>query len=121
MINADVPTPIDFRDAQHAGEWERTAQARPGRAEIFETFSRELQRLGNGNLVVLDLGSGPGFLAAHLLDVMPNLQLTLLDFSAAMHDLARQRLGSVPSTCALCIATSEMTSGRWDWGYSMWW
>jgi len=94
MINADVPTPIDFRDAQHAGEWERTAQARPGRAEIFETFSRELQRLGNGNLVVLDLGSGPGFLAAHLLDVMPNLQLTLLDFSAAMHDLARQRLGS---------------------------
>ncbi len=93
MTDADVPTPIDFRDAHHAAEWERTAPARPGRAEIFETFRRELQRLGRDNRVVLDLGSGPGFLAAHLLDVMPDLQLTLLDFSPAMHALARQRLG----------------------------
>jgi len=111
MTDEDVPTPIDFRDAQDAAEWERTAQARPGRAEIFETFSRELQRLGDRNLVVLDLGSGPGFLAAHLLDVMPNLQLTLLDFSAAMHELARQRLG--PRAEHVCFVQRNFRHADW--------
>ncbi len=43
-------------------------------------------------IAVLDLGAGPGFLAQFLLGVMPDLELTLLDFSAPMHDLARVRL-----------------------------
>jgi SAM-dependent methyltransferase len=41
---------------------------------------------------VLELGSGPGFLAAHLLAALPELSVTLLDFSAPMHELARTRL-----------------------------
>jgi len=45
-------------------------------------------------LAVLELGSGPGFLAGHLLGAVPGLALTLLDFSAAMHALAGARLGS---------------------------
>jgi SAM-dependent methyltransferase len=93
MTEVDVPTPIDFRDAVDAAEWERTAHARPGRAEMFEAFGRELRRLDNDNLSVLDLGSGPGFLAAYLLGIVANLEVTLLDFSAAMHELARARLG----------------------------
>jgi SAM-dependent methyltransferase len=114
MADEDVPTLIDFRDAQHAWEWERTAQARPGRAEIFETFRRELQRLGSANLAVLDLGSGPGFLASHLLDVMPDLQLTLLDFSAAMHELARQRLG--PRAEHVCFVHRNFRDAEWPLG-----
>jgi len=94
MNEQDVPSPIDLRNPKDAQEWERTAQARPGRAEIFEAFGRELGALGKRPLAVLELGSGPGFLAAYLLNAMPALTLTLLDFSAAMHDLARARLGS---------------------------
>ncbi len=93
MNHRDVPSPIDLRDPRDAREWERTAQARPGRAEIFQAFVRELLALGKSDLTVLELGSGPGFLAAHLLDALPALHLMLLDFSAAMHDLARARLG----------------------------
>ena len=44
---------------------------------------------------VLELGSGPGFLASHLLKVIPNLHMVLLDFSDAMHGLARRRVGSM--------------------------
>lgn len=94
MIEDDVPSPIDLCDPRDARAWERTAHARPGRAEIFEAFVRELRALGDDALAVLDLGSGPGFLAAHLLDAIPNLRVTLLDFSAPMHGLAQARLRS---------------------------
>ena len=94
MDGDDVPSPVDLNDPQDAREWERTAQARPGRGEIFEAFARELGALGRRPLAVLELGSGPGFLAAHLLGAIPGLALTLLDFSAVMHALAGARLGS---------------------------
>ncbi len=90
----DVPSPVDLRDPEDARDWERTAQQRPGRGEIFEAFARELGALGRRPLTVLELGSGPGFLAAYLLHAVPGLALNLLDFSTAMHDLARARLGS---------------------------
>jgi SAM-dependent methyltransferase len=82
-----------LRDPRDAREWERTAQDRPGRAEIFEAFGRELVALGKSDLIVLELGSGPGFLATYLLDTLATVRLTLLDFSAAMHSLARLRIG----------------------------
>jgi ubiquinone/menaquinone biosynthesis C-methylase UbiE len=40
---------------------------------------------------------GPGFLACHLLKALPNVHMVLLDFSAAMHELAKQRLGPLVS------------------------
>lgn len=63
----DVPSPTDLRHPEDAREWERTAPARPGRAEVFEAFGRELAALGKRPLAVLELGSGPGFLAAYLM------------------------------------------------------
>src|SRR4051812_37953066 len=93
MNEQDVPSPIDLRDPRDAQQWERNAQARPGRTEIFQAIGRELVGLGKSDLTVLELGSGPGFLAAYLLDALPAVRLTLLDFSAAMHNLARARIG----------------------------
>ena len=93
MNEQDVPSPIDLRDPRDAQEWERTAQERSGRSEMLQAIGRELLALTKGDLTVLELGSGPGFLAAYLLDTLPAVRLTLLDFSAPMHDLARARLG----------------------------
>lgn len=91
----DIPTPIDFRLMTDATEWERTAlEKRPNRPQIFDAFAAELLALGKPNLSVLELGSGPGFLAEHLLARIPSMQMTLLDFSDAMHSLAKARLGS---------------------------
>ena len=97
MTEQDVPSPINWQSPSDVAEWERTAQTRPGRAEMFESFGHELRALGNANANVLELGSGPGFLAAFLLDALPRLRLTLVDFSAPMHDLARARLGTTGS------------------------
>lgn len=93
MEEHDVPSPIDFQNPVDAREWERTAQTRPGRLEIFRAFANELIGIKGSQLDILELGSGPGFLASYLLAEVPRIRMTLLDFSAAMHDLARRRLG----------------------------
>lgn len=64
---------------------------RPWRVEFFECFAKTIADV-QGPVRVLELGSGPGFLAAHLLASLPNLSMVLLDFSKPMHDLARTRL-----------------------------
>jgi ubiquinone/menaquinone biosynthesis C-methylase UbiE len=88
----DVPSPIDLQSHNDAVEWERTAMTvRPWRIDFFDCFAAELAR-EPGPQRVLELGSGPGFLAAHLLAALPELSMTLLDFSGPMHELARVRL-----------------------------
>jgi len=93
MIQADVPSPVDLRKMSDAKEWESSAMQRPFRKEFFEAFTNELQQLNKASLHVLELGSGPGFLAQHLLSNIDGLTMTLLDFSPAMHELAQKRIG----------------------------
>jgi SAM-dependent methyltransferase len=77
-----------------AQEWEQSALSkRPWRTEFFARFSSELQASEVPVRRVLELGSGPGFLADQLLSAHPHLSYTLLDFSTAMNQLAAARLG----------------------------
>ncbi len=89
--DSDVPSPIDLRTIEHAAQWAAEALAkRPQRPLFFEAMADELER--SKALCVLELGSGPGFLAEHLCARLAGVSLTLLDFSDAMHTLARSRL-----------------------------
>jgi cyclopropane fatty-acyl-phospholipid synthase-like methyltransferase len=79
-----------------ACEWENTAmEKRPWRTEFFARFADELMHRQPPVRRVLELGSGPGLLARHLPSEMLDLRMVLLDYSAAMHELARRRLGSL--------------------------
>lgn len=90
-MTIDVPSPIDLRLMADARPWAETALARrPARPEFFDTFAR---LIGRDGARVLELGSGPGFLADHLLRAWPDLAYVALDFSPAMHQLAAERLG----------------------------
>jgi SAM-dependent methyltransferase len=90
-MSIDVPSPIDLRLMADARPWAETALARrPARPEFFDAFARQIGRDG---VRVLELGSGPGFLADHLLRALPGLHYVALDFSPAMHQLAAERLG----------------------------
>jgi 16S rRNA G1207 methylase RsmC len=59
---------------------------------MFQVFANQLCRLGRPDTRVLDLGAGPGFLAEFLLTQHAQLKVSLLDFSAPMHELAQIRL-----------------------------
>jgi len=92
----DVPSPIDLRLMSDASEWESTAMSkRPWRIEFFAEFAAALRDAPVPVSRVLELGSGPGFLAEHLLTALPSISYVALDFSPAMHQLAKERLGSL--------------------------
>lgn len=96
-MSMDVPSPIDLRRMDDAREWAETAMSkRSCRVEFFEVFSAVIDQLAQGNSMrILELGSGPGFLAEHLLKALSSIEYVALDFSPAMHELATQRLGTL--------------------------
>ena len=97
-MHRDVPSPIDLRQMSDARAWEASAMTkRPWRTEFFDRFAREIARSTSSPCRVLELGSGPGFLAECLLRALPTVEYVALDFSAAMHELARVRLGELAS------------------------
>ncbi|WP_020182214.1 class I SAM-dependent methyltransferase [Methylotenera sp. 1P/1] len=94
----EVPSPIDLRLMSDAKEWESTAMSkRPSRIEFFAEFAAAIKAAQVPVSRVLELGSGPGFLAKHLLIALPAITYVALDFSTAMHELAGKRLGSCSS------------------------
>ena len=95
MIQPDVPSPIDLKNKEEAKAWERTAMQRPFRTDFFSTICSEVGALQKPGIRILELGSGPGFLAEYILSRLQGLDYTLLDFSAAMHELASQRLSDL--------------------------
>ena len=111
----DVPSPIDLRLVSDALEWEATAmQKRPYRADFFARFVDELARLQPKPARVLELGSGPGFLAAKVLAKITSVRMTLLDFSEPMHALARQRLGPMANRAEFILA--DFKDSGWNKG-----
>jgi len=98
MPDEDVPSPIDFHDLAQARQWERdTIEARPWRPEFFAAFVSTLKRKFDRPFTVLELGSGPGHLEEQILSYCLVSSYAALDFSQAMHQLARERLTRHPS------------------------
>jgi cyclopropane fatty-acyl-phospholipid synthase-like methyltransferase len=90
-LPADVPSPIDLQAEADARAWAEQANAlRPWRSTFFETMAEALD--ASRPLRVLELGSGPGFLAEVVLQRRPQVEMMLLDFSEPMHRMARERL-----------------------------
>lgn len=113
--NDDVPSPIDLRSMADARAWQATAMAkRPYRSEFFSRFAAAIQPSGPGAPRVLELGSGPGFLAEHLLKTIPNISYFALDFSAAMHTLAIARLG--PLSAQVTFIERDFKAPDWTRG-----
>ena len=95
MTDDDVPSPIDLRRMPDASAWEAGALAkRPCRPQFFAAFSAALSPLGSARGRVLELGSGPGFLAERLLQDHAAISYVALDVSPAMHQLAAMRLSA---------------------------
>ena len=54
---------------------------------FFNSFTTDILYYPISNPRILELGSGPGFLAQHVLDIIPVSKYVALDFSEAMHQL----------------------------------
>ena len=109
---ADVPSSIDLRVMADAREWAKSAMVkRPWREEFFRAIADDLYRAHSTPLSILELGSGPGFLARHLLRALPTTSYFALDWSLAMHDLAKERLGELAARVQFLEA--DFRSPQW--------
>lgn len=111
----DVPVTLDFRRPDLAREWAESAMSvRPWRAEFFSAFAAVIAGARPSRPCrVLELGSGPGFLAEQLLKAA-DLAYVAVDFSAAMHEMARQRLGGLASRVR--FVERSLRDGNWGEG-----
>jgi ubiquinone/menaquinone biosynthesis C-methylase UbiE len=86
----DVPSGIDLQSAADAHAWASAAEAKnPWREAMRGAFAHELTTARR----VLELGSGPGFLAERVLRECAIESYTLFDFSRPMLELSRERIG----------------------------
>jgi SAM-dependent methyltransferase len=117
MGDIDVPSPIDFHDPAQAKAWEQdTIARRPSRPEFFSAFLSELKHSFARPFSVLELGSGPGHLAQTILRECPEASYCALDFSEAMHTLARERLGALSRRVK--FVTKDFRSHDWHEDFS---
>ncbi|MFV5265136.1 class I SAM-dependent methyltransferase [Acinetobacter courvalinii] len=108
----DVESPIDLRIFADALEWQQTANVkRPWRKDFFEYYVNLIRQHVSGQCHVLELGSGPGFLAQHLLSQLADLRYTAFDFSEAMHQLAQEKLNNTERARATYIVGNFKETG----------
>jgi SAM-dependent methyltransferase len=85
----DVPISVDFKQVAVARQWAIESMAkRPYRKRFFTRIAELIKNLSPSE--VLELGSGPGFLANEILNMNPGISYTGFDFSDAMHELSRE-------------------------------
>ena len=111
----DIASPIDLRLMSDAREWESMAMSkRPCRTEFFSEFATAIRTATVPVGRVLELGSGPGFLAEHLLSALHSIAYVAFDFSPAMHELAAARLG--PHASRLQFVERSFKTPNWAQG-----
>ena len=89
----DVPYGNDWDSAAEAAAYgDKADQARPWRSEIRDHIAARIAAVAPRGRI-LELGAGPGLLAHRVLRRSPSLEAyTLLDFSAPMLSVSRERL-----------------------------
>jgi cyclopropane fatty-acyl-phospholipid synthase-like methyltransferase len=107
----DVPYGNDWDSAAEVAAWAEAAdRLRPWRSRIRDHIAERVARLPSGARV-LELGSGPGFLAHHVLQRCPGLEsYTLLDFSEPMLASCQERLAEF---AAASFVRASFKSASW--------
>jgi cyclopropane fatty-acyl-phospholipid synthase-like methyltransferase len=90
----DVPPGVDFLSEPAARRWAEEAEAKlASRINFFAAFVQAITEHEPTIHRVLELGSGPGFLAEYILSRCVSIErYTLLDFSPTMLNLSAERL-----------------------------
>jgi SAM-dependent methyltransferase len=111
----DVPSLIDFHDPEAARAWtDSTVAKRPWRPAFFHAFAAALNQHFDRPFTALEVGSGPGHLAAAVLAACRISHYTAVDFSTAMHDLARQHIG--PAADVVTFEQRDFRDEGWPAG-----
>ena len=103
----------EFHDREFAAGWADRFVPTPERLELFDVILSELESHIPPSECVVELGIGPGYLAEHLLKVMPEMHYYGVDFSGPMLDIARRRLRPYSDRVA-CVQADLVQDDWWS-------
>lgn len=83
----------EFHDAEFVWEWASRFVPTEPRLRLFDMVLDCIERLGKPDAHVVELGTGPGYMARHILERNGTVSYEALDFSEVFFDVARQTLG----------------------------
>ncbi|HJM42562.1 MAG TPA: class I SAM-dependent methyltransferase, partial [Nitrospinota bacterium] len=102
----------EFHDDQYAHEWSNRFVPTPERLQLFDAIIDRITGTSLPSRHIVELGIGPGYLAARLLEAIPEVTYEGIDFSRSMLELAAARLASHASRVQFTQA--DLTTE--DWG-----
>ena len=91
-MNNEVGSQHDFHNSEYSQNWTNRHEPTTERKKLFSLVLQELQSEDSHDSPVLELGSGPGFLAEKILETCPSILYTGIDFSLPMIEIAKARL-----------------------------
>lgn len=121
----DIPSPINLQDKNDAlSRAEKAMVSRPYRARFFEIITVKVTSSSISLPRVLELGSDPGFLIEHVLKSGKKTDYEALDFSEAMHNMVRERLGPMADGIKFHLADFkkknwQVSLGKFDFVVTM--
>ena len=83
----------EFHDAGFVQGWASRFVPTAPRLQLFDMILQQIEALARPDAYVLELGTGPGYMARHILERNETISYEALDFSEAFFDVARQTLG----------------------------
>ena len=81
----------DFHKEKFSKEWAEKFTPTPERLRLFETIVRHFPKPQESTLPILELGIGPGYLAAYVLQNVKDIRYEGLDYSSSMLAIAAKR------------------------------
>ena len=102
----------EFHDSEFARGWAERFLPTPERMRLFELIHSQLKQGIPHDGSIIELGMGPGYLAQYLLERMPGVSYTGIDFSSPMLQLARERLHQYSSRVTYLQA--DLVTDSWE-------
>lgn len=101
----------EFHDAEFVRGWASRFVPTAPRLQLFDMILEEVEKLGKPEAHVLELGTGPGYMARHMLERNQSISFEALDFSDVFMDVARETLGGL--TARVTFTNADLMAQDW--------
>ena len=85
----------EFHDDEFVRSWASRFVPTEPRLQLFDLILAEVEKLGKPDAHVVELGTGPGYMARHILERNAGIGFEALDFSDVFMNVARETIGDL--------------------------
>ncbi|MGI9479550.1 MAG: class I SAM-dependent methyltransferase [Hyphomicrobiaceae bacterium] len=101
----------EFHDAEFVRGWASRFVPTEPRLQLFDMILAEVEKLGIPDAHVVELGTGPGYMARHILERNKSISFEALDFSDVFMDVARETIGDL--TDRVTFTNADLMQQDW--------